>query len=141
MSGPRVVDAVALDLRGLSIPQRRGLSHAMVRGQVVAAADFAAYPPSRGSFNTVRADLAAIQLALDADVTMADVGPWAEDVPEGWRELTRLLEALERLADAEREPNGPLVDRLRLELVDATDWKRWRPPARRGVRTHNPAAA
>jgi hypothetical protein len=131
MSAPNVVDAVAIDLRGLDVAQRRALSHALVRGQIRASIDFAAFPPSRGSLDVARADMLALQEALDADAQMADLGPWTEDVPEGWRELTRTVDALDRLATDEGEPIGPLVAKLRAELVDATGWSRWQPSKRR----------
>lgn len=118
MSAQAYAPAVSIDLSWLEAGERRALSHSVVRGQITAASNFTAYPPSRGAEDTVRHDLQAVQAALDADAPAVELGPWHQDPDEGWRQLTMLVQALEHLAS----PEGHLVEQLRTRVVAATGW-------------------
>jgi hypothetical protein len=119
MSAKEFTPAVSVDLTWLEPADRRQLSHALVRGQITASVNFAAYPPSRGVEDTVRADLQAVQLALDLDQADVELGPWHEDPETGWRQLTELLRTLDHLSSAE----GLLVEQLRTRVLTATAWQ------------------
>lgn len=132
---------VTVELAQFEPAERRQLSHALVRGQVRACVDLAGGPPRRAAAGTVREGLRTLQIALDDDAAAVELGPWHKDPVEGWRELTRLIEALDILAGGEADTTQVLVSRLRAELVARTGWTPYRPAPQRAESRRVRAAA